>query len=110
MAALGYNVRGLLDDHCRGLTRYRTKDSIQQWQDDALVQAQLKTSVETVLRLMYEEHFEVPFIAMHRKEVSPRQHKHVQQYTQYVLVSVQCTSTDMLQKLEIPLLNIITLT
>lgn len=57
-------------DHCRGLTRYRTKESIQQWQDDALVQGQLKTSVETVLRLMYEEHFEVPFIAMHRKEVS----------------------------------------
>ncbi|KAL3162429.1 hypothetical protein ABBQ32_010098 [Trebouxia sp. C0010 RCD-2024] len=52
----------------RGITRYRSQDTIQQWQDDAQAQAQLRTSVETVLRHIYEDHFEVPFIAMHRKE------------------------------------------
>ena len=54
---------------CRGLTRYRTKDSIQQWREDNAVQAELRTSVENVLRLIYEEHYEVPFIATQRKQV-----------------------------------------
>ena len=56
--------------NCRGLTRYRTKDSIQQWREDNAVQAVLRTSVENVLRLIYVEHFEVPFIATQRKQVS----------------------------------------
>ena len=60
-----------MDCQCRGLTRYRSNEGRHQWQDDAQAQAQLRASVETVLRLIYEEHFEVPFIAMYRKEVSP---------------------------------------
>lgn len=57
-------------DRCRGLTRYRSDQGVQQWADDAQAQAQVRTSIETVLRQIYEEHLEVPVIAMHRKEVS----------------------------------------
>lgn len=52
----------------RGLTRYRSDQGVQQWADDAQAQAQVRTSIETVLRQIYEEHLEVPVIAMHRKE------------------------------------------
>ena len=40
------------------------------WREDSQKQAQLKTSIEHVLDLIYMQHFEVPFIAMYRKEVS----------------------------------------
>ena len=56
--------------NCRGLTRYRDNDGVQQWRDDNQIQAQLKLSIENVLRLIYVEHYEVPFIATQRKQVS----------------------------------------
>jgi len=54
----------------RGVRRYRDESGQLEWRDDDTAQTELKASVEQVLRLMYEEHYEVPFIGMYRKEVS----------------------------------------
>ncbi|KAL0039173.1 hypothetical protein WJX77_010168 [Trebouxia sp. C0004] len=52
----------------RGVRRYRDETGQLEWRDDDAAQTELKASVERVLRLMYEEHYEVPFIGMYRKE------------------------------------------
>ena len=54
---------------CRGIRKYRTEDAQLEWREDDGAQTELKLSVEKVLRLIYEEHYEVPFIGMYRKEV-----------------------------------------
>lgn len=54
---------------CRGVTTHRGGTAQATWLEDGQTQAQLKACIEHVLRLMYEEHFELPFIATYRKEV-----------------------------------------
>ena len=40
-----------------------------EWRESEASQAALKLAIEQVLRLIYEEHYEVPFISSYRKEV-----------------------------------------
>lgn len=54
---------------CRGLTAERSKEAGQDWRENEASQTALKLAIEQVLRLIYEEHYEVPFISCYRKEV-----------------------------------------
>ena len=54
---------------CRGLTAERSKEAGMEWRESETSQAALKLAIEQVLRLIYEEHYEVPFISSYRKEV-----------------------------------------
>lgn len=54
---------------CRGLTSERSKEAGREWRESEAAQSALKLAIEQVLRLIYEEHYEVPFIASYRKEV-----------------------------------------
>ena len=65
-----------LQCQCRGIRRFRDEQGQREWRSDEAAQSELKASIERVLRLMYEEHFEVPFIGMYRKEASLSLHSH----------------------------------